>query len=93
MAEPIALKLCVCTACIMNGATEILTAVEHIQQLETQLGLIPSLEITTYIHHDAQDHHTMGPMVQIGGIPYQKATPQLVLRQLMPPAETTTPQL
>lgn len=85
--KKIKVEVCVCTGCVMNGATEILEAIESLQELKEQM--IPdvneesSFEIITSKCLDGKQHHEQSPLLYIDGEIFSRANSETVMSHLI----------
>lgn len=86
--KKIKVEVCVCTGCVMNGAPEILEAIESLQELKNQMNPYEpeeesSLEVVTNRCLGGDNHHDKSPLVSIDGELFPRANSETIMSHLI----------
>lgn len=77
-------KVCVCTRCVMNGAMDIVEAVESLQKLKNQLRFNASVKVSANERLcDKEQDAGASPLVMINGERMENATSEQVMARII----------
>ena len=81
--KSIRVVVCVCTQCIMNGAMDIIEAVESLKKLKYEMRHGVKIEVETQVCHTEHDHSQVCPVVFVDGQQIEKATNEEVMTRIL----------
>lgn len=77
-------KVCVCTQCVMNGAMDIVEAVESLQKLKNQLRFNASVKVSANERLcDKEQDANVSPLVIINNERMEGATSEQVMARII----------
>ena len=76
-------KVCMCAQCVMNGAMDIVEAVESLKQLKSQLRLGASIRVSADECLCDRDQADVSPLVLVNGERLEKATSEQVMSRVI----------
>lgn len=76
-------KVCVCTHCVLNGAMDIVEAIESLQKLKSQLRFNTSVKIIATESICADSKGEFSPLVYINGEALERATSETVTAKII----------
>lgn len=76
-------KVCVCTQCVMNGAMDIVEAVESLQKLKTQLRFGSSIKVEANECLCDKADGDVSPLIFVNGERLEKATSEIVMSRVI----------
>lgn len=87
--KKVEVKVCVCTACVMNGSVEIMESVESLRHLREQMedgDMIQGkreLIVTTDKYLGGVSHEADSPMVEVNGKVFTRADSESVMSYII----------
>lgn len=79
----IEVKVCMCAQCVMNGAMDIVEAVESLKQLKSQLRLGATIRVTADECLCEKDERDVSPLVIVNGERLERATSEQVMSRVI----------
>lgn len=76
-------KVCVCTHCVLNGAMDIVEAIESLQKLKNQLRFNTSVKIVATESLCSCSKGENSPLVYINGEALERATSETVTAKII----------
>ncbi|MDD2955195.1 MAG: hypothetical protein PHD67_02640 [Oscillospiraceae bacterium] len=76
----LSVEICVCTKCVMNGAMDIIEAVEGLKKLKTQLRLNSQVDIVTRSFCSGAD---VCPLVCVNGERMEHSNSETVMAKII----------
>lgn len=77
------IDVCVCNKCVMNGAMDIIDAVESLKKLKVQLRLNTSIQVATVTGLGGGKHSDTAPVVSINGETIENAHCETVMSRII----------
>ena len=81
--KKVTVEVCVCAQCVMNGAMDIIEAVEGLGKLIDQLNLKIHPQVVTSSCIDKGGHRDIAPVVTIDGERIESANSQTVMSKIL----------
>ena len=76
-------EVCVCAECVMNGAMDIIEAIEGLQELKTQLRFNAQISVESVSCIGEPQHAGKGPYVRVNGDILEKANSETVMSRVI----------
>ena len=76
-------EVCVCAQCVMNGAMDIIEAIEGLQELKTQLRFNSQVCVVSSSKLGEPDHTADGPYVKVNGIAVERPNSETVMSKVI----------
>lgn len=73
------IEVCVCAQCVMNGAMDIIEAIEGLNKLKTQLRFNSQIDIKTSTSLGNGKHKECSPVVTINGVLFERVNSETVM--------------
>jgi len=80
--KTIDVKVCACTACIMNGSMSICNSVEEIKKVRSQLGIDAEIQVEMCKCVGEPGHNDTAPVVSVNGEIIEKAKSEIVMEKI-----------
>ncbi len=81
--QKLTVQVCVCPECVMNGAMDIMEAIESLNKLKVQLSLHASVNIIPRAHLGEEDHGSKSPLVIVNNELIENANAETVMSKIL----------
>lgn len=79
----VGITVCVCPDCVLNGAMDIVEAVESLSKLKLQLRLNTQVEISMDSHLDGGNHSDRAPVVMVNNELFESTNSENVMSKIL----------
>ena len=80
--KTIDVKVCACTACVMNGSMSLCNSVEGMKKVKDQLGIDADIQVEMCKCVGEQGHSDKAPVVSINGEVIHEAMSEIVMEKI-----------
>lgn len=81
--QKLTVQVCVCPECVMNGAMDIMEAIESLKKLKVQLSLNASVNIVPCANLGGEHHGSKSPIVVVNNETIENANAETVMSKVL----------
>ena len=80
--KTIDVKVCACTACVMNGSMSLANSIEGMKKVKGQLGIEADIQVEMCKCIGEPGHNDIAPVASVDGVVINKAKSEIVMEKI-----------